>query len=88
MAVTHVYIDWRKRAVPAESEDYFSYLKIITLFLDTPGPEAPFSIHRMALAGKTLGKEIGQWFGPSSAAGAIKYVQLVALLPRPHLIRS
>jgi hypothetical protein len=28
----------------------------------------------MALAGKELGKDVGQWFGPSTAAGAIKYV--------------
>jgi cysteine protease ATG4 len=26
----------------------------------------------MALAGKELGKDVGQWFGPSTAAGAIK----------------
>jgi len=26
----------------------------------------------MALAGKELGKEVGSWFGPSTAAGAIK----------------
>ena len=34
----------------------------------------PFSVHRMALAGKDLGTQVGQWFGPSIAAGAIKYV--------------
>ncbi len=27
-----------------------------------------------ALAGKELGTDVGQWFGPSVAAGAIKYV--------------
>ena len=26
----------------------------------------------MALAGKDLGKDVGSWFGPSTAAGAIK----------------
>jgi cysteine protease ATG4 len=31
----------------------------------------------MALAGKELGKDVGQWFGPSTAAGAIKYVFLI-----------
>jgi cysteine protease ATG4 len=35
---------------------------------------ATFSTHRMALAGKELGKDVGQWFEPSMAAGAIKYV--------------
>jgi cysteine protease ATG4 len=28
----------------------------------------------MALAGKELGTDVGCWFGPSIAAGAIKYV--------------
>ena len=28
----------------------------------------------MALAGKELGKDVGQWFEPSTAAGAIKCV--------------
>jgi hypothetical protein len=28
----------------------------------------------MALAGKELGKDVGQWFGPSTAAGALKCV--------------
>jgi cysteine protease ATG4 len=26
------------------------------------------------LAGKELGTDVGQWFGPNVAAGAIKYV--------------
>ena len=30
----------------------------------------------MALAGKELGKDVGQWFGPSTAAGAIKTLVL------------
>ena len=51
-------------------------MEIITWFFDTPAPEAPFSVHRMALAGKELGTDVGQWFGPSIAAGAIKYVEL------------
>ena len=33
----------------------------------------------MALAGKELGKDVGQWFGPSTAAGAIK--ALVSAFP-------
>lgn len=56
--------------------DYATYVQILTWFFDTPAPEAPFSVHRMALAGKELGKDVGQWFGPSTAAGAIKYVTL------------
>jgi len=34
----------------------------------------------MALAGKELGKDVGQWFGPSTAAGAIKCVNDDTLL--------
>ncbi|KAJ7074899.1 hypothetical protein B0H15DRAFT_956948 [Mycena belliarum] len=49
-----------------------AYARLLSWFLDTPAPEAPFSVHRMALAGKDLGTEVGQWFGPSVAAGAIK----------------
>lgn len=49
------------------------YVKILTWFLDTPSPIVPFGVHRMALAGKALGKDVGSWFGPSTAAGAIKY---------------
>lgn len=56
--------------------DYATYVQILTWFFDTPAPDAPFSVHRMALAGKELGKDVGQWFGPSTAAGAIKYVAL------------
>ncbi|KAJ7918714.1 hypothetical protein B0H13DRAFT_1991420 [Mycena leptocephala] len=49
-----------------------AYVRLLTWFLDTPAPEAPFSVHHMALAGKDLGTEVGMWFGPSIAAGAIK----------------
>ena len=33
----------------------------------------------MALIGKELGKEVGEWFGPSTAAGALKYAFPVPL---------
>lgn len=69
--------DWRRPPYPVHTADYATYVQIITWFLDTPSPEAPFSVHRMALAGKELGKEVGQWFGPSTAAGAIKYVHIL-----------
>ena len=66
--------DWRKPPYPVQTADYATYIQLITWFLDSPSPLCPFSVHRMALAGKDLGKEVGQWFGPSTAAGAIKYV--------------
>ncbi|KAK8845476.1 hypothetical protein IAR55_006189 [Kwoniella newhampshirensis] len=56
----------------AELESYAEYVKIMTWFLDDPSPLCPFSVHRMALIGKELGKEVGEWFGPSTAAGALK----------------
>ncbi|KAG6807348.1 hypothetical protein H0H92_007893 [Tricholoma furcatifolium] len=64
--------DWRRPPYAVHTADYAMYVQILTWFLDTPSPEAPFSVHRMALAGKELGKDVGQWFGPSTAAGAIK----------------
>ena len=36
-----------------------------------------FSVHRMVLAGKELGEDVRHWFGPSTAAGAIKCVDIV-----------
>jgi hypothetical protein len=66
--------DWRKPPYPIQTADYATYIQLISWFLDSPSPLCPFSVHRMALAGKDLGKEVGQWFGPSTAAGAIKYV--------------
>ncbi|KAF8896755.1 hypothetical protein CPB84DRAFT_1848116 [Gymnopilus junonius] len=63
-----------------------TYVQILTWFLDTPAPEAPFSVHRMALAGKELGTDVGQWFGPSVAAGAIR--TLVSSFPDSGLAVS
>lgn len=68
----HLGREWRRPPNPVHTNDYATYVQIITWFLDSPLPQAPFSVHRMALAGKELGKDVGQWFGPSTAAGAIK----------------
>ena len=69
-----VITDWRRPPYPVQTADYATYVQVLTWFLDTPVPEAPFSVHRMALAGKELGTDVGQWFRPSVAAGAIRYV--------------
>lgn len=50
------------------------YARIVSWFVDSSSPLAPFSVHRFASKGKELGKEVGEWFGPSTAAGAIKSV--------------
>lgn len=73
-ALIHLHLgrDWRRPPHPVFTADYSMYVQILTWFFDSPSPLCPFSVHRMALAGKELGKDVGQWFGPSTAAGAIK----------------
>ncbi|KAG6905650.1 hypothetical protein DXG01_001444 [Tephrocybe rancida] len=73
-ALIHLHLgrDWRRPPHAVHTADYATYVKILTWFLDTPNKDAPFSVHRMALAGKELGTEVGNWFGPSTAAGGIR----------------
>ncbi|GAA5973785.1 hypothetical protein JCM11641_003156 [Rhodosporidiobolus odoratus] len=52
--------------------DATTYARLLALFLDAPTPLSPFSVHAFAAQGKLLGKNPGEWFGPSTAAGAIK----------------
>ncbi|KAJ7433638.1 hypothetical protein B0H11DRAFT_757814 [Mycena galericulata] len=47
-----------------------AHARLLSWFLDAPA--APFGVHRMALAGKAQGKDVGMWFGPSAAAGAVR----------------
>ncbi|KAI8094940.1 uncharacterized protein B0P05DRAFT_524009 [Gilbertella persicaria] len=62
--------DWRRqRQTPATRKEYN---KIVHWFLDELSPRAPFSIHRIALLGKQLGKHIGEWFGPSTISQVIQ----------------
>ncbi|RYF11162.1 MAG: hypothetical protein EOO77_20030 [Oxalobacteraceae bacterium] len=72
-------IDWRMPASRPEEgsgqlDDFATHVRILSWFFDDPSPLCPFSVHRMALIGKELGKEVGEWFGPSTAAGALKLV--------------
>ncbi|GAA6009833.1 cysteine protease ATG4 [Rhodotorula paludigena] len=77
-ALTKVHLgrDWRRPLAPAATTSAVpsaaTYARLLSLFLDDPSPVSPFSVHRFALEGKRLGKEVGEWFGPSTAAGAIK----------------
>ncbi|KAF9089131.1 Cysteine protease atg4 [Mortierella sp. AD031] len=48
------------------------YVKILSLFLDDMNARSPFSVHRIALLGKQLGKNIGEWFGPSTTSQVTK----------------
>ncbi|KDN48512.1 hypothetical protein K437DRAFT_245502 [Tilletiaria anomala UBC 951] len=80
-ALVHVTFgrNWRRPQSAADLDEdaerrreYARYIRILTWFMDDPSPACPFSVHRMAREGKSLGKEVGEWFGPSTAAGAIK----------------
>ncbi|MCO5579019.1 hypothetical protein L7F22_032871 [Adiantum nelumboides] len=53
-------------------QEYAKYVQLLSWFMDEPSLACPFGVHRMAREGKRLGKEVGEWFGPSTAAGAIK----------------
>ncbi|KAJ6602111.1 hypothetical protein B0H10DRAFT_1756317, partial [Mycena sp. CBHHK59/15] len=55
---------------PPTARAHALHARLLSWFLDAP--VAPFGVHRMALAGKALGKDVGMWFGPSAAAGAIR----------------
>ncbi|GEM07720.1 cysteine protease ATG4 [Rhodotorula toruloides] len=76
----HLGREWRRPLPPGDFNasspspvpSAATYVRILSLFLDDPSPISPFSVHRFAQQGKALGKEIGEWFGPSTAAGAIK----------------
>ncbi|CAO1617611.1 unnamed protein product [Sympodiomycopsis kandeliae] len=59
--------EWRIRRAR-----YATYVRILSWFFDEPSTACLFGVHRMAREGKRLGKEVGEWFGPSTAAGAIK----------------
>ncbi|KAI1303405.1 Cysteine protease atg4 [Mortierella claussenii] len=48
------------------------YVKILSWFLDDMNAKSPFSVHRIALLGKQLGKNIGEWFGPSTTSQVTK----------------
>ncbi|KAJ3804000.1 hypothetical protein F5876DRAFT_83958 [Lentinula aff. lateritia] len=89
--------DWRVSPSPEMMREYAMYVQIVTWFLDTPSELAPFSVHWMALAGKDLGQDVRMWFGPSTAAGAIRSLVhaysdtglgvAVATVPHLHHIR-
>ncbi|KAF8989630.1 hypothetical protein BDZ89DRAFT_223018, partial [Hymenopellis radicata] len=69
----HLGRDWRRpSATSPPTPHYATYIQLLTWFLDTPDPHAPFSVHRLALAGKELGTDVGQWFGPNVAARAME----------------
>ncbi len=75
----HLGRSWRRESPPSPTESnyqaidrYATYVQLLSWFMDDPSAICPFSVHRMALIGKQLGKDVGEWFGPSTAAGAIR----------------
>ncbi|KAF7729749.1 Cysteine protease atg4 [Apophysomyces ossiformis] len=62
--------EWRRSS--SRNAAHKEYFKIVHWFLDELSPRAPFSIHRIALLGKQLGKNIGEWFGPSTISQVIQ----------------
>ncbi|KAF9346800.1 Cysteine protease atg4, partial [Mortierella sp. AD094] len=61
--------DWRANTRMSE-ESAQKYRKIIGWFADEP--ERPYSIHNIAKSGLYLDKRVGEWFGPSTVAHALK----------------
>ncbi|KAG5877386.1 hypothetical protein JTB14_027997 [Gonioctena quinquepunctata] len=47
-----------------------TYLNILRKFEERR--QAPYSIHQIALMGASLGKAVGQWFGPNTVAQVLK----------------
>ncbi|CAG8664043.1 9210_t:CDS:2, partial [Paraglomus brasilianum] len=62
--------DWRR--VRKGENTWDVYARVLTWFIDDMSSRCPFSVHRIALLGKQLGKNIGEWFGPSTASQALK----------------
>lgn len=66
LIVRHLGRDWRWTKGTTNS----TYWKILKMFHDKKS--APFSIHQIASMGESEGKEVGQWFGPSTVAHVLK----------------
>ncbi|CAO3564825.1 unnamed protein product [Mortierella alpina] len=70
LAVQFMGRGWNRPA-PGDAE-WESYVQILSWFLDDMNAKSPFSVHRIALLGKQLGKNIGEWFGPSTTSQVTK----------------
>ncbi|RIA84128.1 hypothetical protein C1645_784824 [Glomus cerebriforme] len=62
--------EWRR--VNRGEDTWDRYVEVLTWFIDDMSSRCPFSVHRVALLGKQLGKNIGEWFGPLTASQVIK----------------
>ncbi|XP_033739207.1 uncharacterized protein LOC117326559 [Pecten maximus] len=59
--------------------------QIIRWFGDFPSEQSPFSIHHLAEIGKKLGKDPGDWYGPSSVAHILRDAMLRGYSAQPVL---
>ncbi|KAJ6601574.1 hypothetical protein B0H10DRAFT_1823910, partial [Mycena sp. CBHHK59/15] len=65
-------VGWGCMLRTAQSLLAMSLGRLLSWFFDAPA--APFGVPRMALACESAGKDVGMWFGPSAAAGAVRCV--------------
>ncbi|KAG0090875.1 Cysteine protease atg4 [Podila epicladia] len=70
LAIQFMGRDW-SRPVPGDA-NWEVYVRVLSWFLDDMNAKSPFSVHRIALLGKQLGKNIGEWFGPSTTSQVTK----------------
>ncbi|CAG8452523.1 12543_t:CDS:10 [Ambispora gerdemannii] len=63
--------DWRVHNSQADLE-ISTYRKILRWFMDGTESEQYYSIHNIARMGVALDKKIGDWFGPTTLAHALK----------------
>ncbi|KAF9179441.1 Cysteine protease atg4 [Haplosporangium sp. Z 767] len=70
LAIQFLGRGWNK-PVPGDAT-WDIYVRILSWFLDDMNAKSPFSVHRIALLGKQLGKNIGEWFGPSTTSQVTK----------------
>lgn len=61
--------DWRKDNGYELPRRYY---EILQWFSDTL--EAPYSVHNISIVGALQNKAVGQWYGPSTVAYALKLV--------------
>lgn len=69
-----------------QSREHDTYRRqVIRWFGDFPSENSPFSIHRLVEAGKSHGKQPGDWYGPSSVAFILRESMQKAIETQPLL---
>ncbi|XP_060070361.1 uncharacterized protein LOC132550333 [Ylistrum balloti] len=76
--------DWNVFRDQSVGEETFRK-QIIRWFGDFPSEQSPFSIHHLVEIGKKLGKDPGDWYGPSSVAHILRDAMLRGYSAQPVL---